>query len=61
MWKRLRELADELELSTGQVLAIARELTGTDMRTIDLLTWQERCALVAELERLVEYEAAIPV
>ena len=61
MWEQLRKLAEELQLSQGQLLQIAREITGSDMRPIDLMTWQERCALIAELERLVEYEAAVLV
>jgi hypothetical protein len=61
MWEQLRKLAEDLQLSQGQLLQIAREITGSDMRTIDLMTWQERCALIAELERLVEYEAAVLV
>jgi len=61
MWEQLRKLADELQLSQGQLLQIAAEITGNRaMRTTDLLTRDERRVLIAELERLRD-EAAVLV
>lgn len=53
MLQRIIELADQLHLSQGQLLAIAREIAdGDSLRTIDRLTQDERRALISELERL---------
>lgn len=60
MLQRILELQDELGLSQGQLLAIAREIVGEDVRTIDRLLQDERRVLIAELERLRD-EAAVSV
>lgn len=60
MLQRILELQDALGLSQGQLLAIAREIVGEDVRTIDRLARDERRVLIAELERLRD-EAAVSV
>lgn len=51
MFKELEILAQSLGLSQGQILAVAREIVGANIRTIDLLTKEERAILLVELQR----------
>lgn len=53
MFRELEILAEKLGLSQGQLLAIAQEIIGENIRTIDLLTYEERCVLIAELESIL--------
>lgn len=54
MFRELEILATSLGLSQGQILAVAREIVGNDLRTIDLLTKDERAVLLVELKRMFE-------
>lgn len=54
MFKELEDLAVLLGLSQGQILAIAREIAGTELRTTDLLSREERAVLIAELESMLQ-------
>ena len=53
MLQRILDLQVALNLSNGQLLAIAQEIVGDNFRTIDRLTRDERLVLIAELERLL--------
>lgn len=53
MYEELEIIIDKTGISIGEVLQLARELTGDGrLRTTDLLTKAERAELVAEIERL---------
>lgn len=53
MFRELQELVTDMGLSPGQLLIIAREVSGNgNLRTTDLLTVEQRKALIAELQQL---------
>ena len=53
MYEELERVIKATGISTGEVLAIAREIAEDErLRTTDLLTKAERARLVAEIEKL---------
>lgn len=53
--QELEDLANELGMSDGELLKLAREVTGHGtLRPIDRLSNQERKLLLAELQSLAE-------
>ncbi len=53
MYEELESIIKLTGISTGEVLAIAREIAEDErLRTTDLLTKAERARLVAEIEKL---------
>mgnify|MGYP001580514310 CR=1 FL=1 len=51
--EKLAELVNELYLSTGEVLSVAREIAHDDsLRTVDRLTRAERNEMILALEHL---------